>query len=869
MKRNLSLIAIITLVGGLCSAYAQQQYYDWRIGAGAGVTYYHGDLSNGFNRNAFSGPAYQVMVGRLISPSFGLELNGTWAALTGNDRTTNWRGDLQFGNPNFSRGLNFRTTVRSAGLILQYRFNNGIILSKYARFAPYVFAGAGITDFKVYSDLQGPDGQPYYFWPDNTIRNQPVGSPDAQVVTQDGKFETRVSGTERGANYATQIATIPFGAGVQMRLADRLSANLRAEARYAFTDYLDNVSGGGRDMYFMGILSLQYHFNKGQKAFRAPVVYVGYEQPSADRMANNANGQTEPQVAEPATRPGSALDDVSRIPAYRKQDVTRLRTEPEVSAPSALPARRDAYRDLSGNTRQRVDLKELEEEQYVSQFSLPRIYDENDYVYDRSRSAYDPNRPAFDRNSPLYDRNASLENRNRSSYDSNRSAFDRDSPLYDRNASFDNRTRDNSTRSSYDRPGAYTTLDRQRAELRRRQEQNEGAIRHTEEELERLRVQLQEAETRATTTPGGREADETQRVRTDEELRYTALNNRTRSLTTDLDRLRRENEAYRRQMSRMNRETVATDLSLLNRDLNANRGQTRNNQASREVNAKLDSLTNLVNQLNARLAAEGSTVADRTVTDRNGTDGNGTDGNVTDRNVTDGNGTDRTAPDRNVTDRTAADRTVNDRTAADRRDATVDASGNTIRQEALYPDSPANAYAAPDSSDLAQQLMAGLERLDDEVVDSLQNQIAELRQTVESLENQMVARENAEAKEAPAAGRSRVKAPYGTLVVYYPLNVAVIGEADKRRLNTLAERLKSNPNALLQVSGYTDNTGNADYNLALSRQRAENLRDYLVAQSGIAADRVLINYYGQRQASGQGKSPYDRRVEAELYVVEP
>ncbi len=694
MTKRIKLILLI-IIGSISTACAQQQYYDWRLGAGVGGSYYLGDLSYGLNRNAFAAPAWQVMLGRTISPSFGLELNGTWATLAGNDRTMGLRGNLLTNNPNLERGFSFQTTVRSASLQLHYRFNNGVLLSRYARFAPYIFAGAGIADFRVNN------------------------------------------GPETGADFPAQVATIPAGAGLQVRLADRLSANVRAEARYAFTDYLDNVSTGSNrnDMFFLGTVSLQYHFNWGKrKPFKAPTVYVGYEQPSM-AMARQTPAGNSPATASGNT-PGQDWDDISRIPASRKGEISRIQPSPGVSAPDRLPGQPDTYRTTPGNTRtntRQPGNTVLQGENYESQFNLRRPSAASDQAY--TNHAYAGNQP----------------------YVGNQ---------------------------LYPAGGQNLRLDNQRNELRRRQEENNAAIRRSEEELERLRTQVRESSgARTNTQPDNRQETELRRLSNDEEMRSVALNNRLTGLDNDLQRLRRENEAYRRQLRRINQGQVAGDLAMMGAMPGQNQVRQMPAGANPETQARLDSLTRMVDEMRTQLNASGNT-----------------------------------AP---ATDTLSAP-----------------------------------SAGEPENMD---RLMSSLDQLDDQELDSLYNQLAQVRQMMTSLENQL-AGENTET--AP-----RIIAPYGSLVVYYPLNSAVIGEADRRRLDVLAERVKANPSALIRLNGHTDNTGNAEYNLRLSHERAGNIRNYLVSNAGIPANRVIINYYGQQQASGEGQNPYARKVELELYVA--
>ena len=47
----------------------------------------------------------------------------------------------------------------------------------------------------------------------------------------------------------------------------------------------------------------------------------------------------------------------------------------------------------------------------------------------------------------------------------------------------------------------------------------------------------------------------------------------------------------------------------------------------------------------------------------------------------------------------------------------------------------------------------------------------------------------------------------------------------------------------IEIEGHTDNTGTAEYNMELSSQRAESVRDYLVG-SGVSVDRLVAKGYG-------------------------
>ena len=76
--------------------------------------------------------------------------------------------------------------------------------------------------------------------------------------------------------------------------------------------------------------------------------------------------------------------------------------------------------------------------------------------------------------------------------------------------------------------------------------------------------------------------------------------------------------------------------------------------------------------------------------------------------------------------------------------------------------------------------------------------------------------------------------------------------------------LKENPTAKFTVFGHTDNVGGAEFNLKLSLERADVVKNYLVT-NGVAADRLTSNGFGDTQPVDSNKTSNgranNRRVE--------
>ena len=105
-------------------------------------------------------------------------------------------------------------------------------------------------------------------------------------------------------------------------------------------------------------------------------------------------------------------------------------------------------------------------------------------------------------------------------------------------------------------------------------------------------------------------------------------------------------------------------------------------------------------------------------------------------------------------------------------------------------------------------------------------------------------------------------------VTFATASAELIGDS-RQVLDEVVETLRRNPELKLEVAGYTDNRGNRNYNMRLSQDRAEAVRQYLVSQ-GIAAERLQAKGYGPDNpiadnGSEDGRAT-NRRVE--LHIVD-
>ena len=88
-------------------------------------------------------------------------------------------------------------------------------------------------------------------------------------------------------------------------------------------------------------------------------------------------------------------------------------------------------------------------------------------------------------------------------------------------------------------------------------------------------------------------------------------------------------------------------------------------------------------------------------------------------------------------------------------------------------------------------------------------------------------------------------------------------------LDELAGVLNKKSTWKLQISGHTDNVGDDDSNLILSKKRAEAVKDYLISK-GITTERFVIEYFGETKPIADNSTPEgrakNRRVEMKLVI---
>jgi len=108
--------------------------------------------------------------------------------------------------------------------------------------------------------------------------------------------------------------------------------------------------------------------------------------------------------------------------------------------------------------------------------------------------------------------------------------------------------------------------------------------------------------------------------------------------------------------------------------------------------------------------------------------------------------------------------------------------------------------------------------------------------------------------------------------VNFPLNQAKLSADDKAKLDQIASGVGSLKRYFVAVEGYTDSTGASDYNMQLSRRRADAVVQYLAAEKNVDFNHIHEIGFGDAKPVDPAKTrdarAKNRRVEVQIYSAD-
>lgn len=94
--------------------------------------------------------------------------------------------------------------------------------------------------------------------------------------------------------------------------------------------------------------------------------------------------------------------------------------------------------------------------------------------------------------------------------------------------------------------------------------------------------------------------------------------------------------------------------------------------------------------------------------------------------------------------------------------------------------------------------------------------------------------------------------------ITFAFDSASLNPSFRPTLDKLAATMNEYNQNTVTIAGHTDSVGNPSYNMNLSRDRADSVRNYLVSR-GVASNRINVVAYGQTRPIADNNSDYGRQ----------
>ncbi len=103
--------------------------------------------------------------------------------------------------------------------------------------------------------------------------------------------------------------------------------------------------------------------------------------------------------------------------------------------------------------------------------------------------------------------------------------------------------------------------------------------------------------------------------------------------------------------------------------------------------------------------------------------------------------------------------------------------------------------------------------------------------------------------------------------VYFDTNKYNINAASQATLDKLTNVLREYPDTNVLVVGHTDSTGSEEYNMTLSKQRAQSVTNYFTNVKGLSSSRFTTNWYGEQTPVADNSTAAGRAQNRRVNVV--
>jgi outer membrane protein OmpA-like peptidoglycan-associated protein len=179
---------------------------------------------------------------------------------------------------------------------------------------------------------------------------------------------------------------------------------------------------------------------------------------------------------------------------------------------------------------------------------------------------------------------------------------------------------------------------------------------------------------------------------------------------------------------------------------------------------------------------------------------------------------------------------------------------------------PAASGLITDLASATDDARQGTLELERGLREDLRNELEKTRQEAADRQNQLYqALQQIQGKYAQITRDAR-----GTIIsladILFDFNKATLKRDVEFSLVRVATILNQFPEMKIAVEGHTDNVGTAEYNLDLSKRRAQAVADFLASQ-GVSADRMTVAGYGMTRPVADNSTEEGRQKNRRVDLV--
>ena len=102
--------------------------------------------------------------------------------------------------------------------------------------------------------------------------------------------------------------------------------------------------------------------------------------------------------------------------------------------------------------------------------------------------------------------------------------------------------------------------------------------------------------------------------------------------------------------------------------------------------------------------------------------------------------------------------------------------------------------------------------------------------------------------------------------ITFAFDNAALNQSFMPTLNKLASTMNEYNQNTITIAGHTDSKGEAGYNMNLSRNRANSVRNYL-ASRGVASNRMNVVAYGESRPVADNNTDYGRQQNRRVELI--